>query len=86
MNSEDTACLFGKTEIQQRYYFLKQFPFSLGGYAKTWYTSLAPKSITSKKSCLYLFFHKYISNSKLHAIKTEVSSFTQNKKESIPHD
>jgi hypothetical protein len=33
----DYATLFGKDEIQQHYYFLKLFPFSLGGDAKNWY-------------------------------------------------
>ena len=84
MNLDDIACLFGKTEIQQRYYFLKLFPFSLGGEAKTWYNSLAPKSITSKEACLYSFFHKYLSDSKIHAMKIEISNFAQNKEESIP--
>jgi hypothetical protein len=30
-NLNDLSCLFGKTEIQQRYYLLILFPFSLGG-------------------------------------------------------
>ena len=31
----DLSVLFGKDEINQRHYFLKLFPFSLGGSAKT---------------------------------------------------
>ena len=54
------ADLFGKNEVEKRYYFLKLFPFSLGGEAKTWFHSLAPKSITSKEACFYLFFNKKI--------------------------
>jgi len=42
------AMLLGKDEIHQHYYFLKLFPFSLGGDAKDWYNSLPPKSISSK--------------------------------------
>jgi hypothetical protein len=38
----ELSALFGKDEIQQRYYFLKLFPFTLGGDAKIWYNSLAP--------------------------------------------
>jgi hypothetical protein len=34
---------------------LKVFPFSLGGEAKAWSNSLAPKSITNKEGCIYLF-------------------------------
>jgi hypothetical protein len=44
----ELSALFGKDEIQQRYYFLKLFPFTLGGDAKIWYNSLAPCSITSQ--------------------------------------
>ena len=47
----ELADLFGKTEIEKHYYFLKLFPFSLGGEAKAWFNSLAPKSITSKEAC-----------------------------------
>jgi hypothetical protein len=32
----DLSVLFGKDEIQQGYYFLKLFPFTLGADAKTW--------------------------------------------------
>jgi hypothetical protein len=31
----ELSALFGKDEIQQCYYFLKLFPFTLGGDAKT---------------------------------------------------
>ena len=34
------ANLFGKNEIEKHYYFLKLFPFSLGGDAKRWFKSL----------------------------------------------
>ena len=30
----ELADLFGKNEVEKRYYFLKFFPFSLGGEAK----------------------------------------------------
>jgi hypothetical protein len=83
-NLNDLACLFGKTEIQQRYYFLKLFPFSLGGKAKAWYNSLAPKSITSKEACIYLFYNRYFPSSKIHAMIAEISNFAQSKEESIP--
>jgi hypothetical protein len=59
-NLNDLSCLFGKTEIQQRYYFFKLFSFSLEGKAKVWYNSLAPKSITSKEACIYLLYIIYI--------------------------
>ena len=84
MNLDEIACVFGRTKIQQHYYFLKLFPFSLGGEAKTWYNSLAPKSITSKESCLRSFFHKYLFDSRIHSMKIEISNFSQNKEESIP--
>ena len=48
----DLSVLFGKNEIHQRYYFLKLFPFTLGGNAKIWYNHLEPGSITSKEECL----------------------------------
>jgi hypothetical protein len=44
----ELSALFGKDVIPQRYYFLKLFPFTLGGDAKIWYNSLAPCSITSQ--------------------------------------
>jgi hypothetical protein len=84
MNLDEIACVFGKNKIQQHYYFLKLFPFSLGGEAKTWYNSLAPKSIISKESCLRSFFHKYLPDSRIHAMKIEISKISQNKGESIP--
>ena len=52
INLSELANLFGNTEIQKRYYFLKFFPFSLGGVAKAWFNYLAPKSITSKEACI----------------------------------
>jgi hypothetical protein len=53
INHTELANLFGNTEIQKRYYFLKLFPFSLGGEAKAWFNYLACKSITIKESCIY---------------------------------
>jgi hypothetical protein len=68
INLIELPSVFGNTEIQQRYYFLKLFPLSLGGEEKAWYNSLAPKSITSKKACIYLFCNNYFPASKIHAI------------------
>jgi hypothetical protein len=45
----ELSALFGKDKIQQRYYFLKLFPFTMRGDAKIWYNSLAPHSITSQE-------------------------------------
>jgi hypothetical protein len=42
------AIAIGKYEVKQHYYFLKLFPFSLGGATIDWYNSLAPRSVTSK--------------------------------------
>jgi hypothetical protein len=39
---------FGKDEVKQHYYFLKLFPFSLGGASRDWYNSLEQRSIASK--------------------------------------
>jgi hypothetical protein len=44
----ELSVLFGKDDIHQRYYFLKLFPFSLGGNAKSWYNGLKLGSITRK--------------------------------------
>ena len=54
----------GIGEINQRYHFLKLFPFSLGGSAKSWYNCLEPGCITSKEECLRMFFDKYFPASK----------------------
>jgi hypothetical protein len=83
-NLNDLSCLYGKTEIQQRYYFLKLIHFSLGGKSKSWYNSLAPKSITSKEACIYLFCNRYFHSSKIHAMIAEISNFAQSKEECIP--
>jgi hypothetical protein len=64
INLSELANVFGNTKIQKRYYFLKLFPFSLGGEEEDWYNYLAPKSITSKKACIYLFCNKYFPASK----------------------
>ena len=81
---EDISQLFGKNEIQQHYYFLKLFPFSLGGDAKKWYNSLAPRSITSMDGCMKAFWNKYFPVSVMFARKAEMSKFAQNKKVSLP--
>jgi hypothetical protein len=47
-------CIAIALEVKQHYYFLKLFPFSLGGAARDWYNSLAPRSITSKDEQLPL--------------------------------
>ena len=80
----ELADLFGKTEIEKRYYFLKLFPFSLGGEAKAWFNSLAPKSITSKEACFYLFFNKFFPAHRTHILRTQMSDFAQDKSESLP--
>ena len=80
----DLSVLFGKDEIHQRYYFLKLFPFTLGGDAKTWYNSLEPGSITSKEECLQLFYNKYFPADKIHGLTIEISKFSQKEKEDLP--
>ena len=71
----DIANVVGKDEVQKHYYFLKLFPFSLGGEAKTWYNSLLPKSITSRESCVQLFYSKYLPADKVPAMKINISKF-----------
>jgi hypothetical protein len=51
----------------------------LGGEAKAWFNSLAPKSITSKESCIYSFCNKYFPASKIHALVEEIIHFAQDK-------
>ena len=77
------ANLFGKNEVEKHYYFLKLFPFSLGGEAKTWFNSLAPKSIITKEACFYLFFNKYFPADRTHIFRTQMSDFAQDKSESL---
>ena len=79
----DLSVLFGKDEINQRYYFLKLFPFSFGGSAKTWYNCLEPGCITSKEECLRMFFDKYFPANKIHALTLEISNFSQKEKEDL---
>jgi hypothetical protein len=80
----ELSALFGKDEIQQHYYYLKLFPFTLGGDAKTCYSSLAPCSITSQEACLCQFFDKYFSASKIHALTLDISNFSQKEREDLP--
>jgi hypothetical protein len=75
----ELSALFGKDEIQQCYYFLKLFPFTLGGDAKIWYNSLAPRSITSQEECLRQFFDKYLPASKVHALTLDTTIFHRRK-------
>jgi hypothetical protein len=63
---------------------LKFFPFTLGGDAKTWCNSLAPRSINSKEACLPQFFDKYFPASKIHALTLDISNFSQNEREDLP--
>jgi hypothetical protein len=49
------ANLYGNNDVLKQYYFVKLFPFSLGGDARNWYNALPPKSIISKYSCVQLF-------------------------------
>jgi hypothetical protein len=84
INLCELANLFGNTDIQRRYYFFKLFPFSFGGEEKSWFNSLAPKSITSKEACIYSFCNKYFPASKIHALVEEIIHFAQGKEESVP--
>ena len=68
--------VFGKDEIHQRYYFLKLFPFTLGGGAKIWYNHLEPGSITSKEECLQVFYNKYFPADKIHGLTIEINNFS----------
>jgi hypothetical protein len=63
---------------------VKLFPFSLGGDARNWYNALPPRSITSKDSCVQLFYGKYFPHSKIHAMKIDICKFSQRKKEIKP--
>lgn len=80
----ELSVLFGKDEISQRYYFLKLFPFTLGGAARTWYNCLEPGCITSKEECLQVFYNKYYPASKIQALKNEISNFSQKETEDLP--
>jgi hypothetical protein len=80
----DISNLHGHDEVQKHCYFLKLFPFSLRGDAKTWYNSLAPKSISSKYACVHLFYNKYFPVDEVHAMKINLCNFAQNKRETIP--
>ena len=80
----ELSVLFGKDEIHQRYYFLKLFPFTLGGSAKNWYNCLKPGSITSKEECLRLFYERYFPSSMKHGLTLEISNFSQKEKEDLP--
>jgi hypothetical protein len=63
---------------------LEIISFLSGMKRKAWYNSLAPKSITSKEVCIYLFYNKNFHSSKIHVMITEISNFVQSKEESIP--
>jgi hypothetical protein len=78
------ATALGKDEVKQHYYFLKLFPFSLGGAPRDWYKSLALGSITSKGECYIVFFSKLIPADKSLAMMAEVSKFTQKEGENLP--
>jgi hypothetical protein len=78
------ANLYGNDEVRKHYYFLKLFLFSLEDDAKTWYHSLPSKYITSKDSCIRLFYDKFFPIATIHAMKIDICKFTQSKEDSIP--
>jgi hypothetical protein len=63
---------------------LEIISFLSGMKRKAWYNSLAPKSITSKEACTYLFYNKYFPASKIHAMIAEIRNFGQSKEKGIP--
>jgi hypothetical protein len=77
------ANLYGNNDVLKQYYFVKLFPFSFGGDARNWYSALPPRSITSKGSCVQLFYGKYFPHSKIHAMKIDICKFAQRKEETI---
>jgi hypothetical protein len=74
----------GKDKVKQHYYFLKLFPFFLGGAARDWYKSLAPRPITSKDECYIVFFSKFFPTDKSLVMMAEVSKFAQKEGENLP--
>jgi hypothetical protein len=79
MHVHNIANLYGNNNVLKQYYFVKLFPFSLGGDARNWYNALPPKSIISKDSCVQLFYGKYFPHSKVHAMKIDICKFAQRK-------
>jgi hypothetical protein len=77
------AATLGKDEVNQHYYLLKLFPFSLGGTTRDCYKSFDPRSINSKYEWYIVFFSKFATDRSL-AMMAEVSKFTQKEGENLP--
>jgi hypothetical protein len=84
LSMHNLADLYGNNDKMKQYYFVKLFPFSLGGDANKWCNAFPPKSITTKYSCIQLFYGKYFPLSKIHAIKVDICKFAQRKEDTIP--
>ena len=55
----DIVTLFTHDEKTHYYFILKLFPFSLKGYAKVCYNTLAPGCVCSPQDMIYYFSEKY---------------------------
>ena len=80
----DIATFFTNDEKIRYYYFLKLFPFSLKGDAKTWFNSLDPSCVRSPHDMMYYFYAKYFPAHKKQAALREIYNFAQTEEESLP--
>ena len=80
----DIATLFIHDEKTCYYYILKLFSFSLKGYAKIWYNTLAPGCVHSSEDMIYYFSEKYFPAHKKQATLREIFNSMQIEEESLP--
>ena len=78
------APLFAHDEKIHYYYILKLFPFSLKGYTKMWYNTLAPSCVHSPQYMIYYLSEKYFPAHKKQFALQEIFNFVQIKEESLP--
>ncbi|CAA7024162.1 unnamed protein product [Microthlaspi erraticum] len=56
---------------------LRLFPFSLGGKALAWESSIQPGTVTTWEQCKHAFLAKFFPTSRTAQLRNEIASFSQ---------
>ena len=66
-----------KKYVDNDFFKLKLFPFSLQDHAKTWFSYLPKNSIDSWNKCKNVFISKYVSPAKIISLRNDIMNFKQ---------